>query len=126
VLHRRQSEGKNAVKTPRAISAAPEAVERKKFLAPCPVERPNFASSGEKAPLRIKSPLLLKTEPPSFGAWSGSSRTNCFQYSGESRHTQLSEFLRHQSPHYQAAWPLVESLFSRSGKCIKMETWVRR
>jgi hypothetical protein len=34
VLHRRQSEGKNAVKTPRAISAAPEAVERKKFLAP--------------------------------------------------------------------------------------------
>jgi hypothetical protein len=33
VLQIRQSEGKNAVKTPWAISAAPEAVERKKFLA---------------------------------------------------------------------------------------------
>jgi hypothetical protein len=34
VLHKRQSEGKKAVKTPRAIRLAPEAVERKKFLAP--------------------------------------------------------------------------------------------
>jgi hypothetical protein len=33
VPQKRQSEGKNAVKTPWAISAAPEAVERKKFLA---------------------------------------------------------------------------------------------
>jgi hypothetical protein len=34
VPQRRQSEGKNAVKTPWAISAAPEAVERKKLFAP--------------------------------------------------------------------------------------------
>jgi len=33
LLQKRQSDGKIAVKTPRAISAAPEAVERKKFLA---------------------------------------------------------------------------------------------
>jgi hypothetical protein len=34
VLQSRQSEGKNAVKTPLAMSAAPDAVERKNFLAP--------------------------------------------------------------------------------------------
>jgi len=33
-LQRRQSEGKNAVKMPWAIKAAPEPVTRKKFIAP--------------------------------------------------------------------------------------------
>ena len=74
--HRRQSEGKSAANRPWATIAAPEAAATQR-ASPMGSRGASYVSG------------TAEDQPPSPGAWFGSSRTNCSQYSGEAKGAQL-------------------------------------
>src|SRR5215469_11962774 len=61
---RRQSDGKNAAKRPRAAELVPEAVERHNFRKDGSQNRRGSALEGGKTVERVMSPVLLKTNLP--------------------------------------------------------------
>jgi hypothetical protein len=85
---KRIEEESSRAKAACAVNAADEAAA---FSGVCPEKsgRLKPAVTGGEASSRVMSPLLLKTQPPSFGAWLGSSRTNPLKYSHGFRHKQL-------------------------------------